>query len=298
MVVVVGEFSFGREFRIRKRREIDRVFARRCSVADNYLIMYGCENGLPKPRLAVAVSRKLGKAVFRNRWKRLIREVFRLNKSRIPAGIDYVVIPKRGVEPDFQTLSRALPNLARQLQRRLKRTAGGTAALDKRQDTGAVGSASRDDDLAQRTPSFHTAVSEIAVPDRAADVQQQATATQHPTEQHSMTDHLRGAGDNLPAENSPKFFTACWNDVSVALGIVRTIYRAISWVLSWVLILPVIVYQWTISPCLGRCCRFEPSCSQYFVLAVKKYGPFLGAIKGVFRILRCHPWHPGGYDPP
>jgi len=58
------------------------------------------------------------------------------------------------------------------------------------------------------------------------------------------------------------------------------------------------VYQWLISPLLGRHCRFEPSCSQYFIEAVRKYGVIRGAAKGVWRICRCHPWHPGGYDPP
>jgi putative membrane protein insertion efficiency factor len=57
-------------------------------------------------------------------------------------------------------------------------------------------------------------------------------------------------------------------------------------------------YQWTISPLLGRCCRFEPTCSEYFIGAVRKYGAIRGTWLGVRRILRCHPWHPGGYDPP
>ncbi|HPU06126.1 MAG TPA: membrane protein insertion efficiency factor YidD [Thermogutta sp.] len=65
-----------------------------------------------------------------------------------------------------------------------------------------------------------------------------------------------------------------------------------------VLILPVYVYRWTISPLLGHCCRFEPSCSQYFIQAVRKYGAIMGSLRGLARILRCHPWHPGGYDPP
>ncbi len=57
-------------------------------------------------------------------------------------------------------------------------------------------------------------------------------------------------------------------------------------------------YQVLVSPLLGRHCRFEPTCSQYFIEAVRKYGAPRGAWRGVLRILRCHPWHPGGYDPP
>lgn len=65
-----------------------------------------------------------------------------------------------------------------------------------------------------------------------------------------------------------------------------------------ILILCVRFYQICIGPLLGPVCRFEPSCSNYFIQAVKKYGAVRGAIKGVLRICRCHPWHPGGYDPP
>ena len=57
-------------------------------------------------------------------------------------------------------------------------------------------------------------------------------------------------------------------------------------------------YQRLISPLLGPNCRFHPTCSQYFILAVQKYGLIIGVCKGGWRILKCHPWHPGGYDPP
>ncbi|MEY4565803.1 MAG: putative rane protein insertion efficiency factor [Planctomycetota bacterium] len=57
-------------------------------------------------------------------------------------------------------------------------------------------------------------------------------------------------------------------------------------------------YQRCISPLLGKNCRYEPTCSQYFILAVQKYGPLRGAWRGFCRILRCHPFRPGGYDPP
>lgn len=68
--------------------------------------------------------------------------------------------------------------------------------------------------------------------------------------------------------------------------------------LSNLLITGVRFYQIAFRPLLPAVCRFTPSCSEYFILAVRKYGPFRGAWKGVCRIGRCHPWHPGGYDPP
>ena len=58
------------------------------------------------------------------------------------------------------------------------------------------------------------------------------------------------------------------------------------------------LYQFFLSPIFGRQCRFYPTCSEYFILAVVKYGAVFGGLRGVWRILRCHPWHPGGHDPP
>ncbi len=63
------------------------------------------------------------------------------------------------------------------------------------------------------------------------------------------------------------------------------------------LVLLVRLYQLLLSPLLGGHCRFEPSCSQYFIDAVRKYGAVRGGAKGLGRIARCHPFHPGGHDP-
>jgi len=68
--------------------------------------------------------------------------------------------------------------------------------------------------------------------------------------------------------------------------------------ISGSMIFAVRFYQRCISPLLGKNCRYEPTCSQYFILAVQKYGPLRGAWRGFCRILRCHPFRPGGYDPP
>jgi uncharacterized protein len=64
------------------------------------------------------------------------------------------------------------------------------------------------------------------------------------------------------------------------------------------LILVVRGYQCTLSPFIGRHCRFQPTCSVYFIEAVQKYGAVRGAWRGLRRITRCHPWNSGGYDPP
>ena len=57
-------------------------------------------------------------------------------------------------------------------------------------------------------------------------------------------------------------------------------------------------YQRSLSPLIGDVCRFQPSCSRYMVGALRKHGLFRGLWKGTGRLLRCHPWNPGGYDPP
>ncbi|KXZ40759.1 hypothetical protein SAMN05661008_01425 [Alkalithermobacter thermoalcaliphilus JW-YL-7 = DSM 7308] len=56
-------------------------------------------------------------------------------------------------------------------------------------------------------------------------------------------------------------------------------------------------YQRCISPLKGRTCRFYPTCSEYSIQAVKKYGFLKGLFLTLRRILKCHPFHPGGYDP-
>jgi len=58
------------------------------------------------------------------------------------------------------------------------------------------------------------------------------------------------------------------------------------------------LYQLTLSPLIGRQCRFQPTCSNYMIGAVEKYGVLRGVPLGLWRILRCNPFCKGGYDPP
>jgi putative membrane protein insertion efficiency factor len=68
-------------------------------------------------------------------------------------------------------------------------------------------------------------------------------------------------------------------------------------VLSFPLILLIKLYQWIISPWMGQKCRFTPTCSQYGIEALQKYGPIKGSWLTIRRIARCHPWGGHGYDP-
>ena len=57
------------------------------------------------------------------------------------------------------------------------------------------------------------------------------------------------------------------------------------------------IYQLALSPWFGNQCRFYPTCSEYARLAIERYGVFKGTRLALTRIVKCHPWHPGGVDP-
>lgn len=86
--------SFPARFRLRHTGDFDRVYRKRCTASDAWLLVFACENGLTHARLGLSVSRKVGPAVVRNRWKRRLREAFRLNQHRFPPGMDLVVVPR------------------------------------------------------------------------------------------------------------------------------------------------------------------------------------------------------------
>ena len=86
--------SFPKQMRLRTRGEFRQVYERRCSVGDDLLRLVGDLSELPHPRLGLSVSRQFGNAFARNRWKRLLREAFRLSREKLPPGLDFIVIPR------------------------------------------------------------------------------------------------------------------------------------------------------------------------------------------------------------
>ena len=115
-----SHLRFGRQQRIRNTTDFDRVYQGRCSASDNRLLVYALENETGATRLGVSVSRKVGGAVVRNRWKRILREAFRQNQLELPEGLDYVLIPRRGAEPELVAVSESLLALSRRVARRLE----------------------------------------------------------------------------------------------------------------------------------------------------------------------------------
>jgi putative membrane protein insertion efficiency factor len=63
------------------------------------------------------------------------------------------------------------------------------------------------------------------------------------------------------------------------------------------LVVAIRAYQMTISKLLPPACRFTPTCSEYAAQAIERHGSVRGSALAAKRLLRCHPWHPGGYDP-
>ena len=105
---------------VRRRADFQRAYRRRAAASDSRLLIFGAANGFSHARLGLSVSRKLGGAVVRNRWKRLIREAFRLSRRQLPTGIDLVVVPRQGVKPELAQLTESLPRLAARVASKLQ----------------------------------------------------------------------------------------------------------------------------------------------------------------------------------
>ena len=118
-VCEMKRFGFPKSVRLLRPTEFDRVMQRRFSDADGMVVLYAARSPLSTSRFGLIVSRKACNAVVRNRWKRSLREAYRLVLPELPQGLDLVVLPRRGAMPDVGRLQTSLKTLVARLELRL-----------------------------------------------------------------------------------------------------------------------------------------------------------------------------------
>ena len=117
--------TFSKSRRVVKSDDFTLILRRGVCVADGVLVMFAIESDpnesdeVQPTQIGITIPKKVGNAVVRNRWKRLVRESFRTQGDQIPNGMRLVVRPKKGAEPNWISIQRSVPYLARKAAKRL-----------------------------------------------------------------------------------------------------------------------------------------------------------------------------------
>ncbi len=117
----VTRYTFSQKYRLKSSNDFQRVFNARVSTSDRYLVVYLLPNQCDYPRLGISVGRRMGNAVLRNRYKRTLREAFRLSRHEIPSGYDLVLVPRSNVSPQMEPYRQSLMRLTAILDRRWRK---------------------------------------------------------------------------------------------------------------------------------------------------------------------------------
>ncbi len=116
---------FPKSVRLLTQADFDTVYQSDVFAADDFLVIRASRNDRGVTRLGLSVSRKVGNAVVRNRWKRLIREAFRVQRIEMPEGLDLVVRPRKGAVCELEGITRSIKRLAERVDRKLGSEAAG-----------------------------------------------------------------------------------------------------------------------------------------------------------------------------
>lgn len=122
--IAMTEHRLPKRLRLLRPGEFERVFAAHCSASNHLIALHGAANQVDHPRLGLAVSRRVGGAVQRNRWKRVLREAFRLTQHDLPP-LDFVCVPCGQSPPTLSHLVQAIAALAARIQSKIQPVAPG-----------------------------------------------------------------------------------------------------------------------------------------------------------------------------
>ena len=126
---------------------------------------------------------------------------------------------------------------------------------------------------------------------------------QNQSEEESSKEEIKGAGETPSGSNSTREIRiyGLGSYLEGRLGYdakgFKKFYKYSGIISRKILVTLIKFYQKAISPVFPHTCRFYPTCSNYSIEAIEKYGIFKGGLMSIWRILRCNPFNPGGYDP-
>ena len=112
-------YGLPNSIRLKSPSDFARVYAVRQRAGDSHLLVFAAPNDLEWSRFGVSVSKKHGNAVRRARLKRLLREAYRLSRPELPAGLDFILIPRQDSSAGLDDLRKSLVRLVKKLSRRL-----------------------------------------------------------------------------------------------------------------------------------------------------------------------------------
>ncbi len=115
-----ARLPFPQAARLRSPSDFRLVYQHRRSVSDEVLLIYARPNALAITRFGASVSRKVGGAVARNRWRRLLKESFRLTRRALPTGLDVIAIPRVTEPPGLEAIQGSMTRLMRRIEKRAR----------------------------------------------------------------------------------------------------------------------------------------------------------------------------------